>query len=198
MLWIVVLKKTVESPLDSKEIKTVSPKGNQHWILIVKTRWSWSSDSWGTTWCEELNHWKRSWYWERLTARGEEGNRGWHDWMATLTQWTRVEANSKRQWRTGKPGVLQFRGCKRFGHNLATEQQQIRLVGKYLRCPYVRNEAYGKYSRKLPEGNENLVTSFTILSVLPCLHYPTTCSTPSLIKNGTWCLFLSKFATEES
>ena len=96
------------------------------------------------------------------------------------------------------PGVLQSMESQRVRHNLATEQQQIRLVGKYLRCPYVRNEAYGKYSRKLPEGNENLVTLFTILSVFPSLHYPTTCSTPSLIKNGTWCLFLSKFATEES
>ena len=32
--WIVVLVKTLESPLNSKEIKPVNPKGNQHWILI--------------------------------------------------------------------------------------------------------------------------------------------------------------------
>ena len=32
--WIVVLEKTLESPLDSKEIKTVNPKGNQSWIFI--------------------------------------------------------------------------------------------------------------------------------------------------------------------
>ena len=32
--WIVVLEKTLESPLDSKEIKPVSPKGNQPWIFI--------------------------------------------------------------------------------------------------------------------------------------------------------------------
>ena len=31
--WIVVLEKTLESPLDSKEIKPVSPKGNQPWIF---------------------------------------------------------------------------------------------------------------------------------------------------------------------
>ena len=34
---IVVLEKTLESPLDSKEIKPVNPKGNQHWIFIGKT-----------------------------------------------------------------------------------------------------------------------------------------------------------------
>ena len=33
----VVLEKTLESPLDSKEIKPVSPKGNQSWIFIERT-----------------------------------------------------------------------------------------------------------------------------------------------------------------
>ena len=35
--WTVVLKKTLESPLDSKEIKPVNPKGNQPWIFIGRT-----------------------------------------------------------------------------------------------------------------------------------------------------------------
>ena len=35
--WIVVLEKTLESPLDCKEIKTVNPKGNQSWIFIGRT-----------------------------------------------------------------------------------------------------------------------------------------------------------------
>ena len=35
--WNVVLEKTLESPLDSKEIKPVNPKGNQPWILIGRT-----------------------------------------------------------------------------------------------------------------------------------------------------------------
>ena len=34
MHWIVVLERTFESPLDSKEIKLVNPKGNQSWIFI--------------------------------------------------------------------------------------------------------------------------------------------------------------------
>ena len=33
--WIVVLKKTLECSLDSRQIKPVNPKGNQHWIFIV-------------------------------------------------------------------------------------------------------------------------------------------------------------------
>ena len=35
--WTVVLEKTLESPLDCKEIKSVSPKGNQSWIFIGRT-----------------------------------------------------------------------------------------------------------------------------------------------------------------
>ena len=35
--WTVVLEKTFESPLDCKEIKPVSPKGNQPWIFIGRT-----------------------------------------------------------------------------------------------------------------------------------------------------------------
>ena len=35
--WTVVLEKTLESPLDSKEIKSVNPKGNELWILIIRT-----------------------------------------------------------------------------------------------------------------------------------------------------------------
>ena len=37
MFWTVVLEKTLESPLDCKEIKRVSPKGNQSQIFIGKT-----------------------------------------------------------------------------------------------------------------------------------------------------------------
>ena len=35
--WIVVLEKTLESPLDCKKIQSVNPKGNQSWILIGRT-----------------------------------------------------------------------------------------------------------------------------------------------------------------
>ena len=35
--WTVVLEKTLESPLESKEIQSVHPKGNQSWIFIGRT-----------------------------------------------------------------------------------------------------------------------------------------------------------------
>ena len=59
---------------------------NIHW---EDWSWSWSSNILAT-WSKELTHWKRLWCWERLRARGEGGDRGWDDWMASLTCWTWV------------------------------------------------------------------------------------------------------------
>ena len=101
--WTVVLEKTLESPLDCKEVQPVHPKGDQSWIFIGKTNVKDETP----TWCKELTHWKGPWCWERLKAGGEEDNRGWDGWMASPTQWTWVWGNSGSWWRTGKPGVLQ-------------------------------------------------------------------------------------------
>ena len=46
---------------------------------------------------------------------------GWDGWMASPTRWTRVWVNSGSWWWTGRPGVLQFMGSQRVGHNWATE-----------------------------------------------------------------------------
>ena len=92
------------SPLDSKEIKPVNPKGNQPWILNWKD-WCWSSNTLAT-WCKELTHLKRPWCWERLKAGGEGDGRGRDGWMALPTQWTWVWASSRSWWWTGKPGIM--------------------------------------------------------------------------------------------
>ena len=84
---------------------------------------SWRSNTLAT-WCKELTHWKRSWCWERLKAGGEGDDRGWDGWMASLTQWTWVWANTGRKWRTGKPGTWQSMGLQREGQDLATKQQR--------------------------------------------------------------------------
>ena len=105
----VVLEKTFESPLVDKEIKPVNPKGNQPWIFIGRTEAEFETDILATWW-EELTHWKRHWCWERLRAGGKGGDRGWDGWMASLTQWTFEQTG--RQWRTGKPGMLQSMGSQ--------------------------------------------------------------------------------------
>ena len=37
-----------------------------------------------------VTHRKRPWFWERLMAGGEGGNRGWNGWMSSSTQWTHL------------------------------------------------------------------------------------------------------------
>ena len=54
-------------------------------------------------------------------AGGEGDDRGWDGWMASPAQWTWVWVNSRNWWWTGRPGVLQFMGSQRVGHNWATE-----------------------------------------------------------------------------
>ena len=91
---------------------------NIHW---KRWCWSWSCNTLAT-WCKEPTHWKRPWCWERLKAGGKGDDTGWDGWMASLTLWAWVSANSRRWWRTGKPGVLQSMGSQRVGHNWATGQ----------------------------------------------------------------------------
>ena len=56
-----------------------------------------------------------------IGAGGEGDDRGWDGWMASPTQWTWVWVNSGSWWWTGRPGVLQFMGLQRVGHDWATE-----------------------------------------------------------------------------
>ena len=49
-------------------------------------------------------------------------------WMASPIHWTWTWANSGRRWETEKPGLLQFTGSQRVGHDLAAKQQHTDLV----------------------------------------------------------------------
>ena len=122
--WSVVLE-TFESPLDSKMVKPVNPKGNQSWILIVRIDAEagapifWPPDAKSQLTGKDPDAGK-DW------GQEEKGATGWGGWIASSTQWTWVWANSRRWWRTGKPGVLQFMVLQRFGRDLVTKQQQHR------------------------------------------------------------------------
>ena len=156
--WTVLLEKTPESPLDSKEIQPVHPKGNQSSIFIGRTD---AEANTLATWCEELTHWKRSWCWERLKAGGEGDDRGWDGWKASLTWWTRVWVGSRSCWWTGKPGVLQSMGSQRVGHNWATELSWCPLGfpgGSVVKNParvLYRRCRFPRSGRSPGEGNGN-------------------------------------------
>ena len=62
-----------------------------------------------------------------IGARGEGDDRGWDGWMASLTRWTWVWANSGSWWWTGRPGVLRFMGLQRVRHDWATELNWLLL-----------------------------------------------------------------------
>ena len=70
-----------------------------------------------------LTYWKRPWCWARLKAGGEGDNRWWNCWMASLTCWTLVWASSQ-SW-CCRPGMLQYLGSHRVGHDWVTELTDI-------------------------------------------------------------------------
>ena len=127
--WTVVLQKTLESSLDCREIQPVHSEGDPtspFWrrsalgFLWKESCQSWNSSTLATS-CEELTHWKRLRCWEGLQAGGKGDDRGWDGWMASLIQWMRLWVNSGSWWWTGRPGMLQFMGSQRVGHDWATE-----------------------------------------------------------------------------
>ena len=74
--WTVVLEKTLESPLDCKEIQSVHSKGDQPWVFFGRNDAKAETSTLATS-CEELTHWKRLWCWEGLGAGGKGDDRGW-------------------------------------------------------------------------------------------------------------------------
>ena len=124
--WTVVLEKTLESPLDCKEIQPVHPKGDQSWVFTgrsdieaeapilwppdVKSWLIWKDPDAGKDWGQE----------EKGTTEDKMDD----GWMASPTRWTWVWVDSRSWWWTGKPGVLQSMGSQRIGHDWATELKE--------------------------------------------------------------------------
>ena len=114
--WTVVLEKTLESPLDCKEIQPVHPKGNQSWKTYaeVETPILWPPDVKNWLLWKAPDHGK-DW---RQEEKGmtEDEMVGWHHQLNG-----RVWVNSGSWWWTGRPGMLQSMGSQRVGYNWVTE-----------------------------------------------------------------------------
>ena len=122
--WTVMLKKTLESPLDCKEIQPVHPKGDQSWVFIGRTDveaetptlWPPDAKSWliwkapdvGKDWRQE----------EKRTT--EDETVGWQHWL-NGHEFEQTLGDSEGE----KPGVLHLMGLQRVRHDLAIEQQQL-------------------------------------------------------------------------
>ena len=82
--WTVVLEKTLESPLDCKEIQSVHPKGDQSWVFIARTDaeaetpilWPPHAKSWLIGKDSDAG---RDWGQKKGTTENERA--GWHHWL---------------------------------------------------------------------------------------------------------------------
>ena len=129
--WTVVLEKTLESPLDCKEIQPVHPRGDQSWVFIGRTDakaetpilWPPHEKSWligkdsdaGRDWGQE----------EKERTEDEMAGRH-HRLDGHEVEWT------PEVW-TGRPGMLWFMGSQRVGHNWVNELNWTELMTKSIR-----------------------------------------------------------------
>ena len=120
--WTVVLEKTLESPLDCKEIQPVHSKEDQPWcplegMMLTKAETP-------VLWPPHVKSW--------LIGKDSDAGRDWGQeekgmtedemaGMASLARWMWVWVNSGRGWWTGRPGTLRFMGSQRVGYNWATK-----------------------------------------------------------------------------
>ena len=74
----------------------------------------------------------------KIEAGGEGDDRGWDGWMASPTQWTWVWVGSGSWWWTGRPGLLQFMGSQRVGHDWVTELNwsELKVENHYIRSHF--------------------------------------------------------------
>ena len=109
--WTVVLEKTLESPLDCKEIQPVHPKGNQSRIFIGRT------DAEADTlilWPLDAKNWLIGKDSDAGKDQRQEkkGMMGWDGWMALRTLWIWIWASSGSWWWTGSPACCDSWGRK--------------------------------------------------------------------------------------
>ena len=114
-------RRLLRFPLFCKEIQPVHPKWNQSWIFIGRSEAELKLPYFGHLMQRTDSLEKTLMMMERLKAGKEGDDRGWDGWMASLTWWTWVWVSYGSWWWTGRPGVLQFMGSPRVGHNWVTE-----------------------------------------------------------------------------
>ena len=117
--WTVVLEKTLESPLDCKEIQPVHSKRDQSWVFIgradveVKLQYfghlMWRTDSLEKTlMLGKIEGGRR---------RGQQRKR----WLNGITDSMDMSLSKLQELVIGRPGVLWFMRSQRVGHDWATE-----------------------------------------------------------------------------
>ena len=154
--WTMVLEKTLESPLDCKEIQPVHSNGNQSWMLKLKLQYYGQLTQRVDSLEKTL---MRGGIWVRR-RRGRQRIR-WLD--GTLTRWTWVWVKSGSSWWTGRPGVLWFMGSQRVGHDWAAELNWTELILTFAR--FKKKRVWSYFSRPY-----QACKSFLAVCVCVCVH----------------------------
>ena len=167
--WTVVLEKILECPLDCKEIKPVTPKGNQSWMFIGGTDaeaeapilWPTDVKNWITG--KDPDAWKE---W-RQEEKGmtEDKMVGWHHWLNGYEVW----ASSKSWWRTEKPGVLQSMGLQRVEHDWASELNWIISDAEHLFMCLLATQM-SSLEKYLFRASVHFFVCMFVLSCINCLY----------------------------
>ena len=118
--WTVMLEKTLESPLDCKEIQPIHSKGDQSWVFIgrndakaeVPILWPPHAKSWLI---EKDSVAGRDWG-QKEKGTTEDEMAGWHHQSMDMSLSELQELEMDRV-----PGVLWFMGSQRVGHDWSTE-----------------------------------------------------------------------------
>ena len=110
--WIVVLERSLQSPLDCKEIKPVHPKGNQSWIfnegLMLKLKLQYFGHL-----MQRVDSLEKTLMLGGIGGRRKRGQQRMR-WLDGITNWwTWVWVDSGSWWWTGRPDVLWFMGSLR-------------------------------------------------------------------------------------
>ena len=118
--WTVLLAKTLENPLDCKEIQPVPPKGNESLVLMEELMLKLKLQYFGhLMW--RADSLEKTLMLGKIEGRRRRDQQTVRFSMASLTQLTWVWVNSGNWWWTGRPNVLWFMGLQKVGHNWATD-----------------------------------------------------------------------------
>ena len=112
--WTVVLEKTLESPLDCKEIQPVYRKRNQFWVFIGRTDVEAETPK---LWPPDVKSWL---IWKDLDTGKDWGQEEKGMTEDEMLQWHHWHNGHGFGW-TGRPGMLKFIGSQRVRHDWATE-----------------------------------------------------------------------------
>ena len=165
--WTVVLEKTLESPLDCKEIQPGHSKGDQPWGFFG------GNDAKAETpvlWPPHVKSWLigkdsdagRDWGQEEKGMTEDEIS-GWHNRL----DGREFEWNPRVWWWTGRPGVLRFMGPQRVGHDWATELNWTDYLRGLLGTVYQRTSQSSIHPESDPYRDLPVKANMKVLKLVP-------------------------------